>query len=124
MAISAGPIRMRRASRSVARARPPSTRPVAVMRSQKRSRGPRNTTPNAANAAPIPSARSLTGSASEKRGDDEADDQQVTECGVQLGGLEVDHRDRALLSGRAELRRADLPHEKRQRQHREEGPGG
>src|SRR2546430_17268639 len=102
-ATSRGQMRMRRASRSDARARPPSTRPVAVIRSQKRARGPRNVRPNAANAAPTPSARSFTRSAGEKRGDDQPDDQQVAERGVQLGRLEVDHRDRALLSGRAEL---------------------
>src|SRR5213593_3990559 len=116
-AISPAPTRMRRASRSVASARPPSTRPVAVMRSQNRSRGPRNVSPNAANAAPMPSARSFTRSAGEERGDDQPDDQEIAERGVELRGLEVDHRDGPLLSGRAELRRADLPDEERQRQH-------
>src|SRR5258705_1201235 len=116
-------MRTRRASRSAARARPPRTRPVTVMRSQKRARGPRKVRPNAANAAPMPSARSFTRSAREKGGDDQPDDQEVPERGVQLGGLEVDHRDRALLSGRAELRRADLAHQEWQRKHREERPG-
>src|SRR5438094_5047970 len=102
-ATSLGPMRTRRASRSAARASPPRTSPVAVMRSQKRARGPRNVRPNAANAAPTPRARSFTRSAGEKRGDDQPDDEQIAERGVQLGGLEVDHRDRALLSGRAEL---------------------
>src|SRR5438093_11100490 len=104
-------MRTRRASRSVASARPPSTRPVAVMRSQKRSRGPRNVRPNAANAAPMPSARSFTGSASEKRRDDQADDEQVTEHGVELRGLEVEHRDGALLPRGAEPGRAGLTDE-------------
>src|SRR5438477_1703103 len=121
-ATSLGPMRTRRASRSAASARPPRTSPVTVMRSQNRARGPRNASPNAANAAPMPSARSFTSSACEKRGDDEAHDQEVPEHGVELRGLEVDHGDRALLTGRAELRRADLPHEERQRQHREERP--
>src|SRR5438445_4035713 len=107
MAISAGPIRTRRASRSVARARPPSTRPVAVMRSQKRARGPRNVRPNAANAAPTPSARSFTRSAGEKGGDDQPDDEEIPERRVELGGLEVDHRDRALLACSPELGRAE-----------------
>src|SRR6266568_1280684 len=122
-AISPRPMRTRLTSRSVARARPPSTRPVAVMRSQKRERGPRNVRPNAANAAPTPSARSFTRSAGENGGDDQPDDEQIAERGVQLGRLEVDHRDRALLTGRAELRRADLPDEERERQHREQRPG-
>src|SRR6266566_4605912 len=116
-------MRMRRASRSVARARPPSTRPVAVMRSQKRARGPRKVRPNAANAAPMPRARSFMRSAGEKGGDDEPDDQEIAERGVELGRLEVDHRDRALLSRRAELRRTDLTDKKRERQHREQRPG-
>src|SRR5256714_11193293 len=103
-AISAGPRRTRLVSRSAARAGPPSARPVIVMRSQKRARGPRNVRPNAAKAAPMPSARSFTGSASEERRDDQTHDQQITERGVELRGLEVDHRDRALLAGRAELR--------------------
>src|SRR5437667_3617778 len=115
-------MRTRLASRSVARARPPSTRPVAVMRFQKRARGPRNVRPNAANAAPTPSARSLTSSAGEKGGDDQPDDQEIAERRVELGRLEVDHRDRALLSGGAELRRADLPDKERQREHREQRP--
>src|SRR6266550_9547069 len=123
-ATSRGPMRMRRTSWSDARARPPRMRPVAVIRSQKRARGPRNVRPNAANAAPTPSARSFTRSACEKRGDDQPDDQKVAERGVKLRGLEIDHRDRALLSGRAELRRADLPDEERQREHREERPCG
>src|SRR5256712_5714140 len=122
-AISAAPMRRRRTSPSVARAKAPSTSPVAVMRSQKRSRGPRNVRPNAANAAPMPAARSFTGSTGEKRGDDHAHDEQITERGADLGCLEVDHRDRALLPGRAELGRADLPHEEGQRQHREQRPG-
>src|SRR5712692_5071490 len=121
-AISPGPTRTRRASRSVARARPPSTRPVAVMRSQKRARGPRKVRPNAANAAPMPSARNFTRSAGEKGGDDQPDDQEIAERGVELRGLEVDHRDRALLSSSAELGRADLPDEEGQRQHREQRP--
>src|SRR5712691_9879979 len=115
-------MRTRRASRSVASARPPSTRPVAVMRSQKRSRGPRNVRPNAANAAPTPSARSFTRSAGEERGDDQPDDQQIAERGMELGGLEVDHGDRSLLPGGAELGRADLPDEQRKREHGEERP--
>src|SRR5881296_506167 len=122
-AISPGPMRTRRASRSAASARPPSTRPVAVMRSQKRARGPRNVRPNAANAAPMPRARSLTRSAGEERRDDQSDHQEIAECGVKLGGLEIDHGDRALLSGRAELGRTDLPDEKRQREHGEKRPG-
>src|SRR2546427_9592756 len=104
-------MRTRRASRSVARARPPSTRPVAVMRSQKRARGPRNVRPNAANAAPMPSASSFTRSASEERRDNQADDQEVAERRVELRGLEVDHRDRALLPRGAELGRPDLADE-------------
>src|ERR1700716_2506884 len=122
-AISLGPIRRRRASRSAAIASPPRTSPVAVMRSQKRARGPRNVRPNAANAAPMPSARSFTSSARDECRDDEPHDQEVSENSVELGGLEVDHRDRALLAGRAELRRADLPDEERQRKHREQRPG-
>jgi hypothetical protein len=42
---------------------------------------------------------------------------------VQLGGLEVDHRDGALLTARAELGAADLTHQQRQREDREQGPG-
>src|SRR5436190_1601937 len=76
-ATSGAPMRMRRASRSDARARPPSTRPVAVIRSQKRARGPRKVRPNAANAAPTPSARSFTRSAGEERADDERDVEPV-----------------------------------------------
>ena len=37
--------------------------------------------------------------ASEQRRDDEADDEEIAERGVKLSGLEVDHRDRPLLSG-------------------------
>src|SRR5712692_2228499 len=121
-AISVSPMRTRRASRSVASARPPRTSPVAVMRSQKRGRGPRNVRPNAANAAPTPIARSFTRSAGEKRRDDQPDDQEVSERGVELSGLEVDHRDRALLACRTKLRRADLADEERQRQHGEQRP--
>src|SRR5438105_5557925 len=110
-ATSLGPIRTLRASRSAASASPPRTRPVAVMRSQKRARGPRNVRPNAANAAPMPSARSFTSSASEERRDDQTDDQEVAERGVELRGLEIDHRDRALLPCGAELGRPDLPDE-------------
>src|SRR3989440_1023919 len=112
-AISAGPRRTRLVSRSAARARPPSARPVIVMRSQKRARGPRNVRPNAAKAAPMPSARSFTGSASEERRDDQTDDQEVAERGVELRGLEIDHRYRPLLPRGAELGRPDLPDEKR-----------
>src|SRR5256714_6900834 len=122
-AISRGPTRTRRACPPVARASPPRMRPVAVMRSQNRSRGPRNVRPNAANATPMPSARSFTRSAGEKGGDHQPDDQQIAERGVELGGLQIDHRNRALLSSRAKLRGSDLPDEERQRQHREQGPG-
>src|SRR5438874_4766181 len=94
------------------------------MRSQKRSRGPRNVRPNAAKAAATPSASSLISrSAREKRGEDQARDEKKAERGVKLRGLEIDHRDRALLTGGPQLRRADLPHEKRQREHREQRPG-
>src|SRR6266704_380311 len=106
-------MRTRRASRSVARASPPRTRPVTVIRSQKRARGPRKVRPNAANAAAMPSARSFTRSAGEERRDDQTDDQEVAERGVELRGFEIDHRDRALLPRGAELGRPDLPDEKR-----------
>ena len=70
----------------------------------------------------MPSARSITTTACEERGDDQADDQQITEHGVELCGFEVDHRDCALLSRGAQLRRADLADEERQREHGEQRP--
>src|SRR5207244_10155969 len=112
------------ASRSARSASVPSTRPVSVMRSQKRSRGPRNVSPKAVYAPATASASAFTrASAREERGDDQPGDEQEAERGVQLGRLEIDHRDRALLSGRAELRRTDLPDQKRQRGHRQQRPG-
>src|SRR5439155_15312546 len=57
-----------------------------------------------------------------ERGDEKADDHEVPERGVQLRRLQVDHRDGALLSARAELGGADLTYEKWEREHREETP--
>src|SRR5438132_789543 len=118
--------RMRRSSASFASAMFPSTKPVSVMRSQKRRRSPRKVKAKRPNA--VPSARTVSGPfertvlSRRKRGDNETDDHEITEGRVELRGLQVDHRDRALLAARAELGRADLPHEERQRQHREQRP--
>src|SRR2546425_5936550 len=122
-AASRGPMRTRFASRSATSASVPRARPVIVMRSQKRSRRPRKVSPKAVYAPATASASRLTrASAREERRDDQPGNEQEAERGVQLGRLEIDHRDRSLLSGRAELRRADLPDQKRQRGHRQQRP--
>src|SRR4051794_35464875 len=125
------PTRTRRAGGLVASARLPSARPVSVIRCQNRDRGPRNVAANAACAATSPTA-SAPGATSrpadagtaakvdcgadaattrsrtaERLRRDEADHQQRPEREVELGRLEVDHRDRPSLPGRTELRGAD-----------------
>src|SRR5437764_10458584 len=112
--------RMRRSSASLPSAMLPSTKPVSVMRSQKRRRSPRKVNAKRPNA--VPSARRVRELPRRKRGDHEPDDHEIAERGVQLRGLQVDHRDRALLTARAELGAADLTDEQRERQHREQGP--
>src|SRR5439155_22686343 len=111
---SSGRTRILRRSDSFARAIFPSTNPVRVMRSQKRWRAPRNVNAKRPNAIARPIATTAL-LPRRKRRDQQADDHERSEGGVQLRGLQVDHRDRALLPGCAELRRADLTHEERQR---------
>src|SRR5205823_11486633 len=103
--------RMRRSSASFASAMFPSTKPVSVMRSQKRRRSPRKVKAKRPNA--VPSARTVSGPfertvlSRRECGDHETDDHEIPERRVQLRRLQVDHRDRALLAARAELGRAD-----------------
>src|SRR5207237_4906413 len=87
--------RIRRRSPSFASAMFPSTKPVSVMRSQKRARSPRNVSANSPNAAARPAAVTAR-LARGKRRDHEAEHHEVAERGVELRGLEGDQRDDAL----------------------------
>src|SRR5436190_593013 len=126
--ISRGPMRIRRAGGDVARAKDPSPIPVQVMRVQKRARGPRNVAVNAAVAASRPTAgrnrpgpssrrgrtRRRDPSATDHAGEQDPGDEQRAEGKVQAGGLQVDHRDRARLSGGSQLGGANDLRQERQ----------
>src|SRR3954465_8766424 len=93
---------IRRSSGSFAKAIAPSTNPVSVIRSQKRARWPRNVNAKSPKAAARPTTASPRLPRGKRR-DHESEDHEVAERGVQLGGLQIDHRDRALLTGSPEL---------------------
>ena len=90
------------------------------------SRGPRNVAANAAVAATSPTAsgeqpaapivRPRPRSATRRRRTAGCRPRAGAERRVELGGLQVDHRDRPLLAARAELGGADDPDQQRQRQ--------
>ena len=134
-ATSAGRSRRERARASGGPTRP-GPRPVTVMRLQNRSRGPLNVAANAATAPASPTsrgsgpdrvrpARSRPGASASRW---TADSSRPTtrsdaEGQVQPRGLEVDHRDRPLLAGRAQLGRADHLRQERQGHDRQQASG-